>query len=301
MIRRTVRPLLVVAFAAVLVLGSQTAASADPDWDIGGGDGGVDVGGSDGSGGSSGGNNGGGGGSPIYTAPQPWTQFAYQPYCSANTPPENNDTTEIIQMGPDAMCTGATTGCEEGQNRFWAYSRTISAAGVPTSNWTNAGIRCRGGDEDDEGGPPEITLDMVVDAARALAPKPTVSVEPAVRSYVNVPTNVSVESGAEIVDVTVLGLALPVRFEPVEFRWSFGDGGTASGAGVAGADVGQEGAVEHEYRRGGQYAITVERGYRATVTLPNGQSIELPELIRNSSAPYALGVGEIQSRVTGIG
>lgn len=224
-----------------------------------------------------------GGSTQIWVDP---LEYRYVVNCSVNGP-NNPD---------DALCTGAIAACDDGEIQFRVYTRERGS----DDPWRGGALLCRGADDPDPNRP--LTVNDVYDEVVELAPLPTITVEPATKTYVNVPTNVSTEDGSFgpfTAELDELPISISVTFTANGFRWNFGDGGTAQGAGVAGAQVGQAGAVEHLYRRSGTYQITLERTYAAAVTV-GGQTIDIQAPITNTSAPYALQVGELQSVVTEV-
>jgi hypothetical protein len=227
---------------------------------------------------------------PIYTEPGPWTEYRYVPTCSVNSP----------EGGADALCMGAVSTCDPGEIRFWVYTRQMNADNEPTSDWKQVGVQCRGADDPAEGGPAQITEQMIFDQARQAAPKTVVHAEPVTKSYVNVPTNFYADDEAVTTTVAVAGLDVDIRFTPTGFQWKFGDDGTGTGVGVKGAPVGGRGAVEHVFQRSGDYGITLTRTYAVKFRLPNGEIRDLSMPLSNTSAPYDLAIGEIQSVVTDV-
>jgi hypothetical protein len=145
--------------------------------------------------------------------------------------------------------------------------------------------------------PPQITVQMVTAAASATAPANPPHVEPGTVSYVNIPNNYWTESNTVNEAVTVLGRTIPLRWTPTSTTWSFGDGGTASGDGIQGADLGAPGAVEHPYGRQGSYDITTTTTYDLTFVLP-GQGAQTIQLTAPASPAVTLPVREIQTRAT---
>lgn len=232
---------------------------------------------------------------PVYTDPGPWTDYSYTPACDINGPPPNS---------ADVMCGAATMSCpstpERRETRMKVYTRPMGADNEPTGPWDYKGTECRGADDPPEGGPAQITPQMIFDQAQQVAPKTVVHAEPGTKSYVNVPTNFYADSQAVTETVTVAGMPVKIRFSPSGYQWTYGDGGTGSGVGVKDALVGAPGAVEHVYRRAGGYQITLKRSFAVQFTLPNGQTLDLPVPLSTTSAGYALAVGEIQSIVTNV-
>lgn len=294
--RRMRRPLGFAVAAAVLVVLIPAAAVAGDD--DGGFSGNVDgdeavIGGNDpGSTTGTPGNNGdGGGGSTVIRIPKPYKEYRYVPNCSAND----------VEGGADALCGSAVYTCPEGEIRYRVYTRQHDADGsvAEGADWEAGGTVCRGPNDPPEGGPVVITTADIADEARKAAPVTVVHVEPATKTYVNVPTNFYADAAAQGASVQVLGQTIALQFRPTGFAWSFGDGSSGSGAGVKDAAVGAAGAVEHLYRRSAKVQVTLTRTFEVTFTAPGGVTGTLPAPgVSNTSAPTALEVGEIQTLVT---
>lgn len=233
--------------------------------------------------------------------PGPWTQRVYTPHCSANMVYATGPGVRDYQSDPDAMCTGASATCPDGETSFWVFQRPMGADNRATrESFERAGTVCRGPNEPNESEPPSISLERIIDEARALAPVPTFVIEPGAKTYVNVPTNFAADVGPVTVDVTLLGVTIPVEFTPGDVTWNFGDGGTATGVGVRNASVGQSDAVEHRYARSGEYGVTMSVGYDVRVIIPTGDPLTLPTPIERTAQAQTLPVGEIQSVVTEV-
>ncbi len=284
--KRTLTGLFVALALAVSVATPAVAGDDEDPWGTGGTDDAAEVDFSD----TTPAADNGPGTTPVYTEPGPWTEYRYVPTCSANAP----------EGGADALCMGAVATCDDGEIRFWVYTRRMSADNQPLSEWDQVGVQCRGLDDPAEGGPAVITEQMIFDQARQAAPKTVVHAEPVVKSYVNVPTNFYTEDQTVTTTVTVAGLDVDIRFTPSGFQWNFGDGGSGSGVGVKGAPVGGTGAVEHAFQRSGDYDITLTRTFAVKFRLPNGEVRDLSMPLSNTSAPYDLEIGEIQSLVTNV-
>jgi len=144
--------------------------------------------------------------------------------------------------------------------------------------------------------PPRVTTEMVVEAARLTAPTNPPHVEPGTVSYVNIPNNYWTESPTVNDSVTVVGRTIPLVWTPLSTTWDFGDGASATGDGVEGADVGAPGAIEHSYARQGSYDISTSTTYNLSFVLP-GQGAQTIALTSPPSAPVTLPVREIQTVV----
>ena len=143
---------------------------------------------------------------------------------------------------------------------------------------------------------PQVTTEMVVEAARVTAPANPPHVEPGTVSYVNIPNNSWTESPTVRDSVTVVGQTVPLVWTPTGTSWDFGDGAGATGDGVEGADVGAPGAIEHSYARQGSYDISTSTTYNLSFVVP-GQGAQTISLTAPPSPPVTLPVREIQTLV----
>lgn len=229
----------------------------------------------------------------TYTPPTEWPEYRYVPTCSANGP----------ENGADALCNAAVSVCRVqghpvGTLRFWVYQRTVYADGRKPTNWKQVGTVCKEPDEELVT-TPVVTTEMVVEVARAMTPVVEAHVEPAARSYVNVPNNYYADAPSTTRTVHLFGHAIVITFTAGDPQWDFGDGSSGAGSGIQGASVGQEGAVEHAYSAQGSYAVTVSAGYQVSFTLPNGQDVT-QQLTGRAGPAAQLDVGEVQTQVTGV-
>lgn len=232
--------------------------------------------------------------SPVVTIPTPYKEYRYIPSCSANS----------VEGGADVLCGSAVYSCpRDGDIRYRVYTRLHDANGDVSegADWEYVGTLCRGPNDPPEGGPVIITTADIAAEARKAAPATVVHVEPAGKSYVNVPTNFYADAAGGEASVQILGQTIGLRFQPSGYTWKYGDGASGAGAGVRGASVRGPGAVEYAYRRSGDVSITLTRTFNVTYTLPGGGTGTLPSPgVSNTSAPYALTIGEIQTTVTDV-
>lgn len=283
------------AVAGTTLLGAAPAQACEgsdcPITDVGGNGAGVgQVGGGGTQGGgeeSSGGQDSGGGGydGPFY-------QYRYVVACLSNGP-ENPD---------DVLCGAAVRSCDRPQIRYRVYRRLVDETGAPKGGWEYQGTECRGGDEPSGVVPPQVTTPMVMEYARRLAPKPSAHVEPNGDTYVNVPNNFYADAGDVDHTVTLFGRTITISFQVSDVTWDFGDGSSGvSGRGVADAEVGQPGAVEHAYATSGGYDVTATSSITVVFTLPGGETVTRADAITMTSEAVTVPVGEIQTTVTDVG
>lgn len=296
--RKTATATLFALILGVFLVAVPSPAHADPPCDLcevdngGAGAGNQEPGSADpGSGDTDPGTTGGTG--PVYTGP--FKQYRYVVSCPYNS----------LDNAGDVLCMGAVESCpDEGDLRYRVYYRLVDRSGnlVDGPDWVSAGSECRGLDDPTTGVvQPEVTREMVIEEAYRLAPKPTVHVEPATKSYVNVPNNFYADAQDASHTVNLLGESITIAFQVEEVSWTFGDGEGASGAGVQNAAVGAPGAVEHQYAGGGSYDITATTSITVQFTLPSGQQVTVPDAIDQTSSPVPLDVGEIQTTVNDVG
>ena len=216
----------------------------------------------------------------------PWTKTLYVEECSDATLPDGT----VPVSCPPIPCQA------EGELPYFIYEQPMNGT-QEAGQVVFAGEQCMAPGEAQA---PVITPQMVVDAARQVAPEPVAQVQPGNRSYVNVPNNYWSEDTTETIDVNVAGTAISVTFLPTGDTWDFGDGAGATGSGVKDADVGAAGAVEHPYARSGSYSIHVSRTYTVQFTLPGGP-VTVDNAFTIPGPDTVLPVGEIQTRVDSTG
>jgi hypothetical protein len=204
-----------------------------------------------------------------------------------------------IGQNEDVMCMGATMCPDKGDLRMRIFTRP-TLFGEPTGDWELQATRCVGPEEAAATEQPVITREMVVGEAERLAPKPQAHIEPGTWSMVNLPNNYYVDAQPVTRQVVVLGRTISITFTPTEHTWDFGDGQSATGDGIEGAEVAQPGAVEHAYSRQGSYDVTVARGYDLRFALPGGQ-VNVPNAFTITSPVATLPVREMQTRVDSVG
>lgn len=226
------------------------------------------------------------------SASSSWKVTRYVPACEENSP----------EGGADTLCGAAVNTCQavgKGYIRMWVYVQTYYSDGRKPSGWQEVGSVCRGPDQP-RVQKPQITQDMVIDLARALAPHASFLMEPATTSIVNAPNNFAATT-ATTAGVTrtptVLGVTIPVTFTPTGYTWDFGDGTTGTGPGIIHAAIHQPGAVEHAYTLRGTYPVTLTPIYQIRFTLPGGGPITA-QINGFTSPPQNLTVKESEAIVT---
>lgn len=117
-------------------------------------------------------------------------------------------------------------------------------------------------------------------------PRPPVDVmEPNGWAIVGLDTNFFSTGDAEIVDGALLGQPASVRFTPVSWRWTYGDG-TSSVASTRGSSWASQGILEfdptptsHVYRQPGTYLIDLGVDYRAEYRFGGGAWTRIPGVL----------------------
>jgi hypothetical protein len=193
------------------------------------------------------------------------------------------------EVAQAAACVGAAAGAVVSAAGLDLVGAVVGAAAV--------GTECGSQPNAAPGTPatPVITTEMVSQAASVTAPRNPPHVEPGHDSLVNIPNNYWTDTEPVADEITVLGVRIPMHWTPTSTTWDFGDGATATGNGVRGADVGTPGTVEHAYDRRGSYAITTSTSYDLTFRLP-GHGPQTIHLTAPPSPAVTLPVRELQTR-----
>lgn len=122
--------------------------------------------------------------------------------------------------------------------------------------------------------PPEVPDDTpppvyVSDLVNFRAATPTMSMEPNGWMIVGLETNFIASASAHVLSGELLGRSAEVRFIPTGYRWSYGDGATATTdtPGASWADLGlrefEPTPTSHIYRSSEDYSLQLEVLYRA--------------------------------------
>lgn len=129
---------------------------------------------------------------------------------------------------------------------------------------------------------------------------PSVSGEPAGVGIVGMPANLVTAAGEHVVTGQLFTRPVTVRFTPVSFTFSYGDGATrtASTGGRTWADLGQAQFTPtdttHVYTVRGTYTARATVSYAASVDFGGGW-IDVPGVLRLTSGGYAIEVFEART------
>ena len=133
-----------------------------------------------------------------------------------------------------------------------------------------------------ETAPSPITMS---DIARFRPRTPVDAMEPNGWAIIGLDTNFYSTGETEVVDGTLLGQPASVRFIPVSWRWTYGDG-TSSVASTRGASWESQGILEfdptptsHVYRLPGTYLIDLSVDYRAEYRFGAGAWTRIPGVL----------------------
>ena len=122
----------------------------------------------------------------------------------------------------DLQCAATFTCAAEDQQRWRLWGQTTTGA------WSLLGTRCFAGAPEPYV-PPRVTPGHVLSALRRVGlPELRTQVQPEAKTLVNFDTIFFTDAAPVDVDLTILGQAVEVVATPAEFRWMFGDGGSAS-------------------------------------------------------------------------
>jgi hypothetical protein len=147
-------------------------------------------------------------------------------------------------------------------------------------------------------GPPEVTLE---DLASFRPTTPTLGGEPAGFGVVGMPTNLLAAASVQEIPGTVLDWPVTVRFTPVAYVFSHGDGTTArSTTGGRSWTALRQGQftptpTSHVYAERGSYTVTVTVEYAAAVNFGSGTWRPVPGTVRATSTGYDVRVVEVRT------
>lgn len=120
-------------------------------------------------------------------------------------------------------------------------------------------------------------------------------------AVVGLDTNFFSRGGAEVVDGSLLGGPAQVRFTPVAWTWSYGDGATrrATTAGGTWAELGipefDATPTSHVYAAKGSYTITLAIDYAAEYRLGDAAWVRIPGVLSLPSNPLTISVGSAKT------
>jgi len=123
--------------------------------------------------------------------------------------------------------------------------------------------------------------------------------EPNGWAVTGLPTNFYSTGGRQIQSGTLLGTAADVRFTPVAWTWTYGDGtstrSSTSGASWAALGIPEfdETPTSHVYAARGTYTITLAINYRAEYRLGTGPWTPIAGTLRVPSNPLTIAVGSM--------
>lgn len=181
--------------------------------------------------------------------------------------------------GFDAMCGAALTCPADNLVRFWVWHQVTEwAAGDPptktrVNDWAQEpGSFCLG--PDDPGITPiGLVIAQVQSGFQNLPlPKFDTEIRPVPTTLVNVPTSFAAGTADPVTLTTepLAGIVVTVTAKPAEWRWTFGDGTSATTTvpGRPGTDD-----VTHLYERAQTFGASVRVAWTGTFTLPGSSEV----------------------------
>jgi hypothetical protein len=176
----------------------------------------------------------------------------------------------------------------------------------PPSNCSPTNIAICAGDP--AAPPEEPTPEPVVVTLRDIASfrpaAPSNGMEPGGWAVVGLPANFVAAASVEVVSGTLLGQPADVRFTPVGYRWSHGDGGALeTGApGATWAELGQREfsptATSHVYAATGEYQVQLSVVLRAEYRFAGSPWRPIAGTLAVAGAPQRVLVGEFDTVLT---
>jgi hypothetical protein len=127
---------------------------------------------------------------------------------------------------------------------------------------------------------------------------PRIVIEPGSWSLPRTPTNIFSSAGVQTQRGTLLGWPIEVRFRPRSFRWSYGDGASATMS-QAGSSWGvkQFGSTgtSHVYAAPGTYTVTLRVDYSVSYRFDQGAFVSLAGTVGRTGAPATLRILRVDS------
>ncbi|TFD29045.1 hypothetical protein [Cryobacterium cryoconiti] len=130
---------------------------------------------------------------------------------------------------------------------------------------------------------------------------PTQAMEPRGWSVVGLPANFIAAASVHTLSGTLLGFPAEVRFTPIGYRWSYGDGAEArtTGGGATWAALGlpefSDTATSHVFRRAGVYSVQASAVYSAEFRFAGPSWRAVQGTLPVSAGPLGVTVGDART------
>jgi hypothetical protein len=207
------------------------------------------------------------------------------------------DKVDMCSLGSDT-CNGSETPPDERRwyFRVWERERYGPPAYMELKPWRLTGNECYRPGEVPESTVSDVPVRVVtwVDVYNAIRNEPAarkrVTVQPAVRTLVNLDTIVYTDSSDWAKnDIPLLGFSVDVRATPTAYRWDFGDGSRLTTKSAGRPYPAKD--VTHRYlHRSDRVAISVSTTYRASFSVNGGawQPIDQPLTVTGPATAVAV-------------
>jgi hypothetical protein len=164
---------------------------------------------------------------------------------------------------------------------------------------------CRGQSAPKNPPPPRVRVQRapippttVSDLAAFQPLPPGILIEPGSWSLPRVPTNIFSNAGVQSQSGTLLGWPIEVRFTPQSFRWSYGDGASATvsqaGSSWGSSQFGQT-STSHVYAAPGTYSVTLQVDYSVSYRFDQGGFVSLVGTVSRTGPPATLKILRVDS------
>ncbi|MEJ3405012.1 hypothetical protein WDJ51_09720 [Rathayibacter sp. YIM 133350] len=148
---------------------------------------------------------------------------------------------------------------------------------------------------------PLPTVVTLSDIASFRPTPPTQGMDPVGWAVVGLPTNFYGQASVDVVNGTLLGFLAAVRFTPVRYRWTYGDGTSAAFASGGGSWTGLRLAefdatpTSHVYRSSGRYTAVLSVDYSAEYSFAGQPWRSIAGTLAVSAAPLSILAGEAET------
>lgn len=205
----------------------------------------------------------------------------YAPTCTGNT---YND------MG--VLCNAAVETCpDEGEVRFWVWSRTFEEDLDAWRPWRLVDTVCLGAD--DPAIDPAVAVPMTVqrEFTSVVVLKGAAEVSPEPDTLVNIPTVFTTNAPATYeIPMTLLGQSVVITATAQRYTWHFGDGESAT-------STAPQGRIEHEYAEAETVSAYVVIEWSGTFSVNGGASQPITGTATTTGVPTQVDVKQARAEL----
>lgn len=147
----------------------------------------------------------------------------------------------------------------------------------------------------------EIAARIQQDFRNSRVAPASVTSQPGPNTLRGAETNFFAVAHQQSFDVQLLGQHVHITATPVEYTWSYGDGGSLGPTPFAGAPLpqdrwGEQTATSHVYARTGDFSVIAATQFRGTYSVNGGPPLPVPGEGTFASAPFRISVWRAETK-----